>query len=184
MFLSDARQPKERPSHYIYICLNANKFVSLSFFSLIKRIYPRVSTKPLPNDAKSPLPVDVRRSKTLLLKLFNYLIRRQASTWGGGGVPSYKKDGGACRKISTTHLKGTRILFYGRVPNSFPPLRGTNSITTNFITGTANCNSRKHNFRTVSSQALFESIVINLTEATLAAVIFGFSTLRGTNPQI
>ena len=26
-------------------------------------------TKPLPNDANSPLPVDVRRSKTLLLKL-------------------------------------------------------------------------------------------------------------------
>ena len=53
----------------LYICLDANKFVLLSFFSLIKRIYPRVSTKPLPNDAKSPLPVDVRRSKTLLLKL-------------------------------------------------------------------------------------------------------------------
>ena len=32
-------------------------------------IYPRVSTKPLPNDAKGPLPVDVRHSKTLLLKL-------------------------------------------------------------------------------------------------------------------
>ena len=53
----------------LYICLDANKFVLLSFFSLIKRIYRRVSTKPLPNDAKSPLPVDVRRSKTLLLKL-------------------------------------------------------------------------------------------------------------------
>ena len=38
-------------------------------FSLIKTIYQRVSTKPLPNDAKSPLPVDVRRSKTPLLKL-------------------------------------------------------------------------------------------------------------------
>ena len=53
----------------LLICLDANKFVLLSFFSLIKTIYPRVSTKPLPNDAKSPLPVDVRRSKTLLLKL-------------------------------------------------------------------------------------------------------------------
>ena len=49
--------------------LDSNKFVLLSFFSLIKRIYPRVRTKPLPNDAKSPLPVDVRRPKTLLLKL-------------------------------------------------------------------------------------------------------------------
>ena len=51
--------------------LEANKFVLLSFFSLIKTIYPRVSTKPLPNDARSPLPVDVHRSKTLLLKLSN-----------------------------------------------------------------------------------------------------------------
>ena len=50
----------------LLICLDANKFVLLSFFSLIKTIYPRVSTDPLPNDAKSPFPVDVRRSKTLL----------------------------------------------------------------------------------------------------------------------
>ena len=52
----------------LFICLDANRFVLLSFFSLIKTIYPRVSTKPLPSDAKSPLPVDVRRSKTLLIK--------------------------------------------------------------------------------------------------------------------
>ena len=55
----------------LFICLDANKLVLLSFFSLLKTIYPRVSTKPLPNDAKSPLPVDVRPSKTLLLKLPN-----------------------------------------------------------------------------------------------------------------
>ena len=48
----------------------------LSFFSPIKTIYLRVSTKPQPNAAKSPLPVDVRRSKTLLLKL-------PISIWGG-----------------------------------------------------------------------------------------------------
>ena len=53
----------------LFICLDANKLVLLSLFSLLKKIYPRVSTKPLPNDAKSPPPVDVRRSKTLLLKL-------------------------------------------------------------------------------------------------------------------
>ena len=53
----------------LLICLDANKFVLLSFFSLIKMIYQRVSTEPLPNDAKSPLPVEVRPSKTLLLKL-------------------------------------------------------------------------------------------------------------------
>ena len=53
----------------LLICLDANKFVLLSFSSLIKTIYPRFSTEPLPIDAKSRLPVDVRRSKTLLLKL-------------------------------------------------------------------------------------------------------------------
>ena len=37
--------------------------------------------------------------------------------------------------------KGTRILFYGRFPNSFPPLRGTNSTTTNYTTGAANSNT-------------------------------------------
>ena len=55
----------------LFICLDANKLVLLSFFSLLKTIYPRVSTKPFPSDAKSSLPVDVRRSKTLLLKLPN-----------------------------------------------------------------------------------------------------------------
>ena len=37
------------------------------------------------------------------------------------GVLPYKSDGGAHRKILRKPLKGTRILFYGRVPNSFPP---------------------------------------------------------------
>ena len=45
----------------LFICLDANKFVLLNFFFLIKTIYPKVSTKTLPNDAKIPLPVDVRR---------------------------------------------------------------------------------------------------------------------------
>ena len=53
----------------ITICLDAKKFVLMSFFSFIRTIYLRVSTKPPPNDAKRPLPVDVCRSKTLLLKL-------------------------------------------------------------------------------------------------------------------
>ena len=48
------------------------------------------------------------------------------------------------------------------VTNSFSPLRRTNSTTTNNITGTANFNSNKDNFRTLCSQGRFESIVINL----------------------
>ena len=43
------------------------------------------------------------------------------------GGTAHKSDGAARRRISRTPLKGTRILFYGRVPNSLPPLRGTNS---------------------------------------------------------
>ena len=64
------------------------------------------------------------------------------------GVLPYKSDEGARRKISRTPLKVTRILFYGLFPNSFPPLKGTksapegtNSTTTNNITGTANFKS-------------------------------------------
>ena len=53
---------------FLFICLDAIKFSLLTFFSLLKTIYPRVLTKPLPSDAKSSLPVDIRRSKTLLLK--------------------------------------------------------------------------------------------------------------------
>ena len=56
---------------FLVICLDAIRFSLLTFFSLLKTIYPRVLTKPLPNNAKSPLPVDVRRSKTLLLKVPN-----------------------------------------------------------------------------------------------------------------
>ena len=52
-----------------FICLDANKFVLIIFFSLIKTIYPRFWTKPLPIDGKSQFPVDVRLSKTLLRKL-------------------------------------------------------------------------------------------------------------------
>ena len=76
-----------------------------------------------------------------------------------GDVPP---RGTSRRKILRTPLKVTRNLFYGRVPNSFPPLRGTNSTTTNYITGTANFNSNKDNFRTLFCPGLFERIVINL----------------------
>ena len=56
----------------LFMRLDTTKFVLLSFFSPIKTIYLRVSTKPQRNAAKSPLPVDVCLSKTLLLKLPMY----------------------------------------------------------------------------------------------------------------
>ena len=62
----------------LFIRLDANKFVVIIFFSLIKTIYPRIWTKPLPIDGKSQLPVDVRPSKTLLLKLPNLYICARA----------------------------------------------------------------------------------------------------------
>ena len=64
----------------LFICLDVNKLVLLSFFSLLKTIYPRVSTKSFPSDAKSPLPVDVRRSKTLLLKLPIIIVLQEIAT--------------------------------------------------------------------------------------------------------
>ena len=81
------------------------------------------------------------------------------------GVLPYKSCGGALQKISRTPLNGYQnlvLLACQLVTNSFSPLRGTNSTTTNYITGTANFNSNKDNFRTLSSQGRFENIVINL----------------------
>ena len=58
---------------------------------------------------------------------------------------------------------GYQNIVSGHAPYSFPPLRGTNSTTTtNYITGIANFNSNKGSFLTLSSQGLFENIVINL----------------------
>ena len=79
------------------------------------------------------------------------MVTRLSCQYSSGVLPC-KSDGGAGRKISRAPLKGTRILFYGRVPNSFSPLRGTNSTATNYITDTANFNSNTDNFRRLSSQ--------------------------------
>ena len=81
----------------------------------------------------------------LVLGLIFYVNNSSFFLGGGrGGVLPYKSDGGVNLNVSRTPLKGTRILFYGRDPNSFPPLRGTNSTTVNHITvGTANSNSDK-----------------------------------------
>ena len=67
------------------------------------------------------------------LKMSNLIRMVKCSRGRGGGVLLYESDEGACQKILITALTGTRILFYGRVPNSFSPLRGTNSTTTNYM---------------------------------------------------
>ena len=53
----------------LLIYLDATKFVLLSVCTLIETICPRICSNSRPKSAKSPLPVDVRRSKTSLLKL-------------------------------------------------------------------------------------------------------------------
>ena len=50
LFLCDTRQPEVMPV-LPFMCLDANKFVLLSVFTLIKTIYPSVWTKPVPSDA-------------------------------------------------------------------------------------------------------------------------------------
>ena len=105
-------------------------------------------------------------------KSLERLQTRPGEGGGGEGVLPYKSDGGAGRKISKTTLNGTRILFCGRVPIHFhPPLRGTNSTTTNCITGTANFNSDKDSFWTLFSQGLFESIFIHQEPITWREVL-------------
>ena len=50
-------------------CLDDIKFVFLSFFTVIETIRLKIWAKPPSKNEKRPLPVDVRHSKTLLLKL-------------------------------------------------------------------------------------------------------------------
>ena len=54
----------------LLICLDVTKLVLLSVFTLIKTICPKICSKSrLKGAKKQQLPVDVRRSKKLLLKL-------------------------------------------------------------------------------------------------------------------
>ena len=50
------------------------KFVLLSFFTLTRAIWLKILAKPSSKNDKSPLPADLRRSKTSLLKLPNVLF--------------------------------------------------------------------------------------------------------------
>ena len=54
---------------FLSLCLYASKFVLLSVLTHKEKIYLRIRAKPLRENAKSLLPVDVRRSKMSILKL-------------------------------------------------------------------------------------------------------------------
>ena len=55
-------------AYTLLICLDAITRVLLDFFTLIETICSEMWANPLPKNAKSTLPIDVRRSKTSLLK--------------------------------------------------------------------------------------------------------------------
>ena len=63
------RAPTGSESCFFLICLDATKFVLPSVFTLKETICTKSSSESLPKNAISPLSVDVRRSKTSLLKL-------------------------------------------------------------------------------------------------------------------
>lgn len=64
-FLSYARQPEE--AVYLFIYLDADNSVLLSVSTLTETTFPKIWGKPIPKNAKIPLVVNVRRSKTSLL---------------------------------------------------------------------------------------------------------------------
>ena len=53
--------------------LDAPKFVFLSVLTIIETSCPKKWAKPLSKNEKKPLPVDVRRSKTSLLKFTTFV---------------------------------------------------------------------------------------------------------------
>ena len=59
---------------FVYKHLDAPKFVFLSVLTIIETSCPKVWAKPLSKNEKRPLPVDVRRSKTSLLKFTNIVL--------------------------------------------------------------------------------------------------------------
>ena len=66
---------------HLFICLDANKFEWLSFFSLIKAIYQRVSAKPLPNDTSS-LVSPTLTSKSLRLTVLTMFLESINQNYG------------------------------------------------------------------------------------------------------
>ena len=62
--VSERRTSTGSETFSLNICLNANKFVLVSSFTLKTTICPKIWAKTLPRSVKSLLPVNVRHSKT------------------------------------------------------------------------------------------------------------------------
>ena len=89
-------------------CLDDIKFVFLSFFTVIEAIWLKICAKPPSKNEKRPLPVDVRRSKTLLLKLPTVLLE------GDGRRPrdysisqNVSNEGKYNEQVKTRHTRWT-----------------------------------------------------------------------------
>ena len=93
-----------------------------------------------------------------------YFARNVTQLPRGGGYSPMNWRGCLSGNFENTPKRYQNLVLWAchLVTNSFSPPRRTNSTTTNNITGTANFNSNKDNFRTLCSQGRFESIVINL----------------------
>ena len=74
----------------LLISLDATIFVSPSVLILTETICPKICSKSRLKSAKSPFPVDVRRSKTSLLKLPNRRLPRRLGLHKG---PVYMEVG-------------------------------------------------------------------------------------------
>ena len=93
----ERRTSTERKAFYCLIWLDATTFVSPCFVTLIQTICRKGLAKPLPKNEKSPLPVDLHRSRTSLLELLmkglsdGFLLPSQWRTQGRGprGRPNY-----------------------------------------------------------------------------------------------
>ena len=65
---------ESEPFSLVLICLGTTKFVLLSVFTLKETICPKICSKSRLKSAKNLLPVDVRRSKTSLLKVLPKMV--------------------------------------------------------------------------------------------------------------
>ena len=97
----------------LLLCLDATKFVLLTVFTLTETICPKMWWQLRSKNITSPLPVDVRRSKTPLLKLLNYSKKppgRRAGGRGGGWLLLFRSNkcgeqgGGGLLKLEKASL--------------------------------------------------------------------------------
>ena len=102
----------------LLICLDVTKLVLLSVFTLIKTICPKICSKSwLKGAKKQQLPVDVRRSKKLLLKLpiGDGTKRGKQETQRGVALHILKTN------FNKSRLPGSSLIPY--IPLTFPESR-------------------------------------------------------------